>query len=68
MNDLNLFIIDLDEKSIKIAGKDKLPDLPYSLYKTLHDGLEEQFGIKRKKISKKIQMKNLKIMTLKVMV
>ena len=50
MNDLNLFIIDLDEKSIKIAGKDKLPDLPYSLYKTLHDGLEEQFGIKRKKI------------------
>ena len=50
ISDSNFFIIDLDEKSIKIAGKDNLPEFPKYLFKTLHDGLEDLFGLKKKKV------------------
>ena len=50
ISDLHIFIIDLDERSIKIAGQDKLPDLPKSILKPLHDGLEDLLGVKNKKI------------------
>ena len=58
LNDLNLFIIDLDENSIKITGKDiyNLPELPKTLYKTLHDGLEAEFGIKRRILNFKTEI------------
>lgn len=49
ISDLRLFIIDLDEKKIRMVGEDKFPDIPKSLYKPLHDGLEEIFGIKNNK-------------------
>jgi hypothetical protein len=48
INDMTLFIIDLDEKSIKISGKNNLPQFPKPLLKSLHDGLQELFGIKNK--------------------
>ena len=50
ISDLNLFIIDLDEKSIKFAGKDNGAEFPKSLTKPLREGLEEILGIKKPKI------------------
>ena len=50
ISDLRLFIIDLDDKKIRMVGEDKLPDIPKSLFKPLHEGLEEIFGIKNNKV------------------
>ena len=48
IKDINLFIIDLDEKSLKISGKCKIPDIPNGLLKDLHDKLENLLGINKK--------------------
>ena len=50
ISDLRLFIIDLDDKKIRMIGEDKFPEIPKSLFKPLHDGLEEIFGIKNNKV------------------
>ena len=65
INDLNLFIIDLDEKSIKIAGKDNVQEFPKSLTKPLKEGLEELLGIKKQKIimdKKEINFKAIRLL------
>lgn len=51
ISDLTLFIIDLDDKSVKIAGKDTMPEFPKNVIKPLREGLEGLLGIKNKKNS-----------------
>ena len=62
INDLDLFIIDLDEKKIKIAGKHNSPQFPKSLIRPLHDGLEELFGIKKQKPIKDVNLKEVRLL------
>ena len=50
IGDMTLFIIDLDGKSVKLSGENNIPDFPKSLYKPLHDGLEELLDVKNKKV------------------
>ena len=58
LNDLNLLIVDLDEKSLKTVGSVELPEFPSSLIKNLSNGLEELFIAKNKKnIADKIDNK-----------
>ena len=49
ISDLTLFIIDLDDKSVKFAGKDTMPEFPKNIIKPLREGLEGLLGIKNKK-------------------
>ena len=49
IDDLNIFLIDLDDKKIRIVGSDNLPEIPKSLYNPLKDGLEEIFEGKNNK-------------------
>ena len=62
LSDLDLFIIDLDEKKIKIAGKDNAPQFPKSILRPLHDGLEEIIGIKKHKSIKDINFKEVRLL------
>ena len=62
INDLDLFIIDLDEKKIKIAGKDNLPQFPKSIIRPLHDGLEELIGVKKHKSIKDVNFKEVRFL------
>ena len=46
-NDLNLFIIDLDNNSLKRIGKDNLPHIPPIIFSKLYNELNQIFGTKK---------------------
>ena len=61
ISDLSLFLIDLDDKSVKIAGENNIPEFPKNIAKPLHDGLEDLLLVKNKKnVAKEVNLSSLR--------